>query len=77
MSNNSVPQAKNYVMSDFTLGQRFYAGGELIDACANSEQLRGFKAAMSADADAGTGFWLRSQAHVFVSEPEYVYLRSR
>jgi hypothetical protein len=43
-----------FVMSDYTLGQRHYANGELIDACQNPEQVRGFKAALNVDADTGT-----------------------
>jgi hypothetical protein len=65
-----------FVMSDYTLGQRHYANGELIDACANTEQVRGFRAALNVDADAGTGFWLRSRQHVDVDEPDYRYVRT-
>jgi hypothetical protein len=65
-----------FVASDYTLGQRHYANGELIDACQNDEQMRGFKAAMNVDADAGTGFWLRSRQHVDVDEPDYRYVRT-
>lgn len=61
--------------SDYTTGQRLYAAGEMIDACTNAEQRRGFMAASNACADAGTGFWLKSRPHQYVSEPQYVYER--
>lgn len=69
-------QINTFVASDYTLGKQLYAAGELIDACRNDEQVKGFKAVMFAEADAETGFWLRAHKHVDCDEPEYRYLRS-
>lgn len=80
MSNASVLQMgpkrnTTFVQSDYAIGNQLYAAGELIDACGNPEQLRGFRASLNAEADAGTGFWLESHRHVNCDEEEYRYIR--
>lgn len=73
MSSDMVAQPTR---SDYTTGQRLYAAGELIDACGdNAEKVLGFMAALAADADTQTFFWLRNRPHVDVDEPDYVYER--
>ena len=47
-----------FVASDYAIGKRLYDDGELIDACQNAEQLRGFKAEMCAESDADTSAYI-------------------
>ena len=63
MLNTSVLQIgpkrnPTFVASDYAIGKELYEAGELIDACANAEQLRGFRAEMYAEADADTSAYI-------------------